>query len=153
MSAPRWRLTNDSKPYQIQLIRAAGFPDSGTPDHERPRTVRDFRARNGRIIYKSISSVRSIVQEFTDPDEDRLETLRWRPAQFQAFVEGTNVRVHTVGDEVFATAACTEATDYRYASGQSGAPAELREAELSDELAEKCVQLSKALDLRSPASI
>ena len=52
-----------------------------------------------------------------------------------------------MGDEVFATAACTEATDYRYASRQSGAPAELREAELSDELAAKCVQLSKALDL------
>jgi len=139
--------TNGSKPYQTQLIREQGFLIPETLITSDPALVRDFRARHGRIIYKSISSVRSIVQEFTDSDEDRLENLRWCPAQFQAFVEGTNLRVHTVGDEVFATAACTDATDYRYASRQSGAPAELREAELSDELADKCVKLSKALDL------
>ena len=40
-----------------------------------------------------------------------------------------------------------DATDYRYAPRQPGAPAELRAAELSDELAAKCVQLSRVLDL------
>jgi glutathione synthase/RimK-type ligase-like ATP-grasp enzyme len=139
--------SNGSKPYQTQLIRRHGFRIPETLITSDPELVKDFHARHGRIIYKSISSVRSIVQEFTAADEDRLENLRWCPAQFQAFVDGTNLRVHTVGDEVFATAACTDATDYRYASSQSGAPAELREAELSDELAEKCVNLSRALDL------
>jgi glutathione synthase/RimK-type ligase-like ATP-grasp enzyme len=139
--------SNGSKPYQTQLIQQQGFRIPETLITSDPELVKDFHARHGRIIYKSISSVRSIVQEFSVADEDRLENLRWCPAQFQAFVEGTNLRVHTVGEQVFATAACTDATDYRYASSQSGAPAELREAELSDELAEKCVGLSRSLDL------
>jgi glutathione synthase/RimK-type ligase-like ATP-grasp enzyme len=111
-----------------------------------PELVRAFRARHQRIIYKSISGVRSIVQTFSDEDLARLENIRWCPTQFQAFVEGTNVRVHTIGQKVFATA-ITDATDYRYAQRQSGDHAELREVELSDELAEMSVGLSEGLGL------
>jgi glutathione synthase/RimK-type ligase-like ATP-grasp enzyme len=112
-----------------------------------PELVRAFRARHGRVIYKSISGVRSIVQTLTDEDMTRIENIRWCPTQFQAFVEGTNVRVHTVGDRVFATAIKTEATDYRYAQRQSGDHAELRPVDLSDDLAEMCVKLSAGLGL------
>jgi glutathione synthase/RimK-type ligase-like ATP-grasp enzyme len=139
--------TNGSKPYQIQLIRDQGFLVPETLVTNDPELVREFRSRHGRIIYKSISSVRSIVQTMEDADDGRLENLRWCPAQFQAFVDGTNIRVHTVGGEVFATAACTDATDYRYASRQTGESAELREAELDPELAERCLNLSKSLGL------
>jgi hypothetical protein len=69
------------------------------------------------------------------------------------FVEGTNVRVHTVGDKVFATAIKTDATDYRYAHRQSGDHAELRPVDLSDDLAEMCVKLSAGLGLAFAASI
>jgi glutathione synthase/RimK-type ligase-like ATP-grasp enzyme len=139
--------SNGSKPYQIQLIRDQGFLVPETLVTNDPELVREFRSRHGRIIYKSISSVRSIVQTMEDADDERLENLRWCPAQFQAFVEGTNIRVHTVGGEVFATAACTDATDYRYASRQTGESADLREAELDPDLAERCINLSKSLGL------
>ena len=139
--------SNGSKPYQIQLIREQGFLVPETLVTNDPQLVREFRSRHGRIIYKSISSVRSIVQTLEDADDERLENLRWCPAQFQAFVPGTNIRVHTVGGEVFATAACTDATDYRYAASQTGESAELREAELDPELAARCVRLSKSLGL------
>jgi hypothetical protein len=76
-----------------------------------------------------------------------MQQVRWCPTQFQAFVEGTNVRVHVVGDNVFATAVSTEATDYRYAALQAGNDADLREVELSDELSEQCVKLTQALGL------
>ena len=125
--------SNASKPYQIQLIREQGFLVPETLVSNDPELVREFRSRHRRIIYKSISSVRSIVQTMEDADDERLENLRWCPAQFQAFVDGTNVRVHTIGNEVFATAACTDATDYRYAASQTGESADLREAELSPE--------------------
>ncbi len=94
--------SNGSKPYQIQLIRDQGFLVPETLVTNDPDLVREFRSRHGRIIYKSISSVRSIVQTLEDADDERLENLRWCPAQFQAFVEGTNIRVHTVGGEVYA---------------------------------------------------
>ena len=139
--------SNFSKPFQAQLIRRFGFEVPETLITNDPELVRAFRARHQKIIYKSISGVRSIVQTFNDEDMTRLDNIRWCPTQFQAFVEGTNVRVHTVGQKVFATAISTEATDYRYAQRQIGDHAELREVELSDELAEMCVKLSEGLGL------
>jgi glutathione synthase/RimK-type ligase-like ATP-grasp enzyme len=139
--------SNFSKPFQAQLIRRFGFEVPETLITNEPELVRAFRVRHQKIIYKSISGVRSIVQTFNDEDMTRLDNIRWCPTQFQAFVEGTNVRVHTVGQKVFATAISTEATDYRYAQRQIGDHAELREVELSDELAEMCVKLSEGLGL------
>ena len=139
--------SNSSKPFQAQLIREQGFLVPETLITNDPELVRSFRAKHGRVIYKSISAIRSIVQELSDEDEERLERIRWCPTQFQAFVEGTNLRVHTVGDEAFATAVSTDACDYRYAGKQTGEPAALREVVLSDELKEKCLRLSASLGL------
>ena len=139
--------SNFSKPFQAQLISQYGFEVPETLITNDPELVREFRARHQKIIYKSISGIRSIVQTFSDDDLERLENIRWCPTQFQAFVEGTNVRVHTVGNKVFPIAISTDATDYRYAQRQSGNHAELREVELSDELAEMCVNLAEGLGL------
>jgi RimK-like ATP-grasp domain len=109
--------------------------------------VRKFQHEHGKIIYKSISAARSIVQTFEEKDSDRLEQIRWCPTQFQSRVEGTNVRVHILGERVYATAITTEATDYRYATRQAGEPAVLREVDLCAELAEKCVNLARTLEL------
>ena len=139
--------SNFSKPFQAHLIRRYGFEVPPTLITNDPELVREFRAQHKKLIYKSISGVRSIVQTLTDDDLPRLENIRWCPTQFQAFVEGENVRVHTIGQKLFATAIRSEATDYRYAARQKGAPAELREVDLSDELAEMCLNLSHGLGL------
>ena len=139
--------SNGSKPYQSQLIRAEGFLVPETLVTSNPDAVREFREKHGRVIYKSASAVRSIVQTLEDADLDRLSHIRWCPTQFQAFVEGTNVRVHVVGERVYPTAVSTGATDYRYAYRQLGEAAELREVKLSDELAGRCVSLARRLGL------
>lgn len=139
--------SNASKPYQAQLIRRFGFLVPETLITNVPESVREFQREHGKIIYKSISAARSIVQTFEEKDGDRLEQIRWCPTQFQSRVEGTNVRVHIVGERVYATAITTEATDYRYATRQSGEPAALREVELCGGLAEKCVSLARSLEL------
>lgn len=139
--------SNFSKPYQTQLIQAHGFLIPETLITNDPALAREFRRRHGRVIFKSISGVRSIVRTLEDEDLKRLNLIRLCPTQFQAFVAGTNLRVHTVGDRVFATAVSTDATDYRYAHRQTGDPAELREVELSDWLAEKCLALARGLGL------
>jgi len=138
--------SNTSKPYQAQLISRFGFSIPETLITNDPALVRDFHAQHQRVIYKSISGVRSIVQELTPGDMDRLDQIRWCPTQFQAFVEGTNIRVHVIGQQILATRIETGATDYRYARRQGGA-AELSAAELNDELSEKCVRLAEALEL------
>ena len=138
--------SNTSKPYQAQLISQLGFSIPETLITNDPELVSDFYAQHGRVIYKSISGVRSIVQELTAEDLTRLGQIRWCPTQFQAFVPGTNVRVHVVGQEVFATRIETDTTDYRYASRQGGETT-LIATELSDTLAEQCVRLSAVLEL------
>ncbi len=139
--------SNFSKPYQAQLIRRHGFEVPATLITNDPALALAFRERHGRVIYKSISGVRSIVQTLEDKDLKRLNLIRLCPTQFQEFVEGTNVRVHVVGRRLFATAVSTGATDYRYAHRQTGESAELREVELSDSLAERCLALSAGLGL------
>lgn len=139
--------SNGSKPYQAQLIREQGFLVPETLVTNDPELVLAFRARHGRIVYKSMSAVRSIVQTLEEGDLERLLLIRWCPTQFQQFVSGTNVRVHVVGSELFATAARTEATDYRYASRQVGEAADLEAVRLADDLAERCIALARVLGL------
>ena len=139
--------SNGSKCYQAQLICANGFVVPETLVTNDPERVRAFYGRHQkRVIYKSISGVRSIVQLLKDEDLERLDAIRACPTQFQAFVAGTNVRVHTVGAEVFATAIHTEATDYRYATRQ-GSEAELEAFTLPDALAARCLKLAQGLGL------
>jgi hypothetical protein len=139
--------SNFSKPYQAQLIREHGLAVPQTLVTNDPELVLAFRARHARLVYKSISGVRSIVQTLEPADLERLEQIRWCPTQFQQFVDGTHVRVHVVGDEVFATALESEVTDYRYAQADGADAPELRPVELADALAERCVALARSLDL------
>jgi glutathione synthase/RimK-type ligase-like ATP-grasp enzyme len=138
--------SNFSKPYQAQLIQQQGFDVPETLITNNPERVREFKDRHNRIIYKSISGVRSIVQTFQDSDMERLEHIRWCPVQFQEFIEGTDVRVHTIGSNYFATAIRSRATDYRYAHTE-GSESILEAEDLPDSLAEKCIKLSRALGL------
>ena len=139
--------SNGSKPYQLQLIRAQGFAVPETLVTNDPKQVLAFEARHGRLVYKSMSGIRSIVQLFADGDRERLELIRWCPVQFQQFVAGTNLRVHTIGESIFATEIETDAVDYRYARRQVGEAASLRAIDLSSALAERCVKLAQSLGL------
>lgn len=138
--------SNFSKPYQAQLIRDQGFAVPETLVTNDPELVLEFRERHKQVIYKSISGIRSIVQSLEDKDLARLGNICWCPVQFQEFVDGTNVRVHTVNTKVFATAIRTDVTDYRYAHQQGSEP-ELKAIDLPNELAERCVKLSRVLGL------
>jgi hypothetical protein len=140
--------SNGSKPYQAQLIRAAGFGVPETLITNQPELVRDFLATHGRVVYKSISGTRSIVQELDDAALERLDDIRWCPVQFQAYVEGIDVRVHVIGDDVLATRIASAATDYRYAGVTDGMPARLEATRLSAAVEQRCVDLTARLGLR-----
>lgn len=139
--------SNFSKPYQAQLIQKCGFDVPETLITNNPDLVREFRKKHGRIIYKSISGARSIVQTLSDNDIHRLDYIRWCPTQFQKYIEGNDIRVHTVNNEAYATLINTGATDYRYAYQQEGESAKLSAYELPDEIAEKCLRLADGLGL------
>src|SRR5262245_55487026 len=145
VNRPSAMLSNASKPYQAQLIVNAGFLTPPTLITNDPRRVREFRDFHGRSIYKSCSSVRSIVQEW-NPDDPHIDRIRLLPTQFQAFVPGVNVRVHVIGDTVIPTEIASTATDYRY-SRRQGSDIELLPAVLPGEIEERCRQLTVSLGL------
>ena len=137
---------NYSKPYQAQLIKQQGFDVPETLITNDPDLVRAFRREHGAIVYKSISYVRSIVRKVEDRDLDRLESVRTCPTQFQRYIAGPNLRVHTVGGQAFATAITSQATDYRYAYLE-GEDERLEATVISPDLEQRCVALSQALRL------
>lgn len=141
--------SNNSKPYQAQFIQQHGFLTPNTLITTEPEEALAFCQRHaGRVIYKSISGVRSIVQAW-DPavDEPNLGRIRYCPTQFQEQVPGFDVRVHVIGELTLATRITAQATDYRYAHQQTGEAAELEAYELDEEVAANCVALSRALEL------
>jgi glutathione synthase/RimK-type ligase-like ATP-grasp enzyme len=138
--------SNYSKPYQSQIIHPNGFSIPETLITNEPELVHEFARKHGRIIYKSISYIRSIVHTVEPKDIQRLRNIRCCPTQFQEYIEGNNVRVHTIGDRVFATIIYAGTTDYRYAYLEG--EVEMLEAfDLSDDLAIRCVNLAKSLRL------
>jgi len=139
--------SNGSKPYQAQLISRHGLLTPETLVTNDPDQAREFYETHPRVVYKSASGARSIVQTMASADVERLGSLRACPVQFQSWVPGTDVRVHVVGAEVFATAITTTATDYRYAMAQVDEPAHLQGYQLDDQVAEQCVALTADLGL------
>ena len=139
--------SNSSKAYQMQIIAEHGFNVPETLITSDPEAVHEFRRRHRTIVYKSISGVRSIVQRLSDHDLHRLEDIRWCPTQFQAYVEGRDVRVHVVDRRVFATRIESTAMDYRYAHQQVDEAARLEAIELPGDAADACVRLARGLGL------
>jgi RimK-like ATP-grasp domain len=136
--------SNGSKPYQIELIRREGFRVPETLVTTDPSAVREFYERHGRLIYKSVSSIRSIVARFEPEDAARLADVVFCPTQFQQYVPGRDHRAHVVGDEIFPCEIVCDATDYRYPGDES---VDLRPCRLPSEVEERCFRLASALDL------
>lgn len=141
--------SNNSKPYQAQFIQQHGFLTPDTLITNNPDRVMAFCERHkNRVIYKSISGVRSIVQAWNPrTDTEKVALIRHCPVQFQEQVDGFDVRVHVIGELVLATRITAQATDYRYALQQTGESATLTPYELEADVAANCVNLSQALDL------
>ena len=137
--------SNASKPYQALRIERLGFATPPTVVSTVPADVRGAEAAWGPLVYKSTSSVRSIVRTYHPPGDD-LEAIRVLPTQFQRTVPGTDVRVHVVGGDVHATEITSDAVDYRYAA-RDGEDADLRPCDLPVEVADRCRALAAGLDL------
>ena len=140
-------MSNHSKPYQAMLIRECGLrvpPTLITSDAGAAR--RFYDEHQGEVIYKSLSGIRSIVRRVGSEQLARFDLLAHGVAQFQAFIPGENVRVHTVGDQLFATRVLSESVDYRYAR-QEGKTVEMEGTTLPQAVAESCQRLARKLDL------
>jgi glutathione synthase/RimK-type ligase-like ATP-grasp enzyme len=146
INRPAAMAANNSKPYQLAWIRSLGFQVPETLITTDPEAAFAFWQRHGAVVYKSLSSVRSIVTRLSSEHIARVEDVVWCPTQFQAYVTGTDVRVHVVGDEAFACRIVSECDDYRYA-GLRGGSVRIEACALEEGLAHRCRMLAGAMGL------
>ncbi len=146
VNPPSPMMSNGSKPYQAMIIRDHGLSIPETCITSNREVAAEFIARYGSVIYKSISGARSIVTKTTPGSLEQLEKIRFCPVQFQECVQGENIRVHVVGEKLFATRIISEAVDYRYGH-QEGKTAKLEPYTPDAELSAKCLRLAATLRL------
>jgi glutathione synthase/RimK-type ligase-like ATP-grasp enzyme len=139
INRPSGDATNHSKLDQARAIRMAGFlvPDSLVTND--PGQAKDFLSRHGRVIYKSMSSVRSIVKELQVASLHAVERLG--PVFFQQRITGQNIRVHVIGEKAVSCAVCSDGVDYRYA------PSRIEPMTLPEDVTGRCVALTARLGL------
>jgi glutathione synthase/RimK-type ligase-like ATP-grasp enzyme len=142
VNPPAAMAANNSKPYQLRLLAGYGFGVPDTLVTTDPEEAARFRRLHGRVVYKSVSGVRSIVAQLGEEQLARLADVANGPTQFQEWVPGDDVRAHVVGEEVISTLVRSSADDYRYASR-----AEVVEATLPDEIAERCRAAARGMGL------
>jgi glutathione synthase/RimK-type ligase-like ATP-grasp enzyme len=133
--------SNMSKLYQQRLIRTY-FDTPASLVTTDPDAARAFLTRHGQVIYKSLSSVRSIVKRLDSKRLEALHNIQNCPTLFQQYIAGTDYRVHVVGDLTLATMVGSDADDYRYDRA-----AERIAVELPEEIRRRCVALSRSLGL------
>jgi hypothetical protein len=146
VNRPSAMSSNHAKPYQLELIRKAGFEVPDTLVTTDPDAIADFWERHHHVIYKSVSGMRSIVTRLGDGHRDRLYDVSACPTQFQQCIHGTDYRVHVVGQAVFGCEIRSEAHDYRYPHRQS-ADVSLHACEVPADIADRCRRLATSLGL------
>ena len=89
--------SNGSKPWQLELIRERGFEVPATLVTTSPQAVHAFIAEHRQVIYKSVSGQRSVVTRVDASRLGEIDHVTNCPTQFQAYIAGTDWRVHVVG--------------------------------------------------------
>jgi len=139
INRPSAEATNQSKLFQAMAIRQFGLKVPESLVSNDAEEIERFAAVHERVIYKSMSSVRSVVEELNLQSLSALGAMG--PALFQQRIVGRNVRVHVVGEETVACAIESDATDYRYGK------ARMTPHVLPDEVASRCVNVTRGLGM------
>jgi len=127
------------KPFQITLLQRNGIPVSRTLVTNNPRELLRFREEVKNIVYKPVAGG-AACQLMSDKDwsEERLQLLYNAPVLFQEYIEGDNVRVYVLGDDVISSGIIyTDNVDYR------GHEKRIEKIILPDEVKEICVKAMK----------
>ena len=136
--------SNGSKPLHMMMLAECGFAVPEWIVTNEPDEVAALSRRfAGDLVYKASSGMRSRVRAV---DEDILERLRsgTTPAVFQRRIEGTDVRVHIVGNEAMAARVQNPGIDYRF---ESPASSSFTTIEAPPEIVARCIRFARAEDL------
>jgi hypothetical protein len=136
-----------SRPLQSQVMVRHGFHVPETLVTTEPELAIEFFNGHPQVVWTSASGVKPPPRLVTAADLAKLERIRWCPAHFQELIEGRHVRVHVIGNEVFATGLSgpgPDPQDHWPAADEESALYALRP---SDDLAAQAITLAMDLDL------
>lgn len=134
INRPAAMMSNTSKPYQSYLLRNFNI---FFPKDICLANVYIEKVFTG-LIYKSISSVRSIVHRY-DLDSPNMVV---EPVLFQNTIIGNNIRVHIIGEEIFSLSVEASGIDYRYSEDKR-----FILHSLPEHIARVCLKIAKYLGL------
>jgi hypothetical protein len=143
LNRPADMAANGSKPYQAAWIESLGFQIPDTVVTTDPDVALAFWREHDRVIYKSVSGIRSIVSRLTAEHQQRFGDIASCPTQFQQYIPGTEYRVHVVGEQVFACAIVSNADDYRYATER----VDMQPCPLPNDIATRCKAVARSMHL------
>jgi hypothetical protein len=129
---------------QLQKLSAAGIRVPQTILTNQPDELAEFYHRmEGAVITKAPRGwvhTRRLTDDDLSPERRAL--LRTCPAIFQEFVEGTDIRVYRIADQLFATEISSATVDFREDEAAQRIPIQLPE-----DVAQQCHCVAAALGL------
>ncbi|MCX5919844.1 MAG: hypothetical protein NTW61_00735 [Candidatus Melainabacteria bacterium] len=132
------------KGYQLNLMAKNGIRVPRTLITNDATSVWDFYEANQRsIIVKPVRGGVS-TQKVTEADltQERLALLHYSPVQFQELIEGVDIRVYGVGNQLFAAEIQANTIDFREDPQAKIIPIVLPEA-----IQQQCLQVMQLCDL------
>jgi hypothetical protein len=132
LNRPTPSATNSTKTTQTRAAEQCGLHVPPTLVTTDIGYLRQFADSWGQVIAKGVGGARTVVAQVDVEGTDRLPHLATCPTYFQAYLAGTNHRLHVVGDQVFAVSITTNNVDYRYGG------CEMAPAVIPDDIVDKC---------------
>jgi glutathione synthase/RimK-type ligase-like ATP-grasp enzyme len=130
--------SNDSKLLQLLQIKRKylHIPDSAVIAKQPAKFVLH---NHSRLIFKSLSSIRSRVIEYK-PTKVLIDQVSHEPVLFQKLIEGSNIRVHVVGNKVIPVKIKASEIDYRYDCDENR---KFEESVLPNHIIKECLDISE----------
>jgi glutathione synthase/RimK-type ligase-like ATP-grasp enzyme len=148
INQPTNAYSNYSKPYQVELLAAAGFDVPRSLITNIPAEAERFYEQcRGEVIFKGASNVLTLAQILTTEQWPRLAFLPHCPTLFQEYVAGVDYRVHVVGDEAFVTRLVSCDEDYRRSALVNRENIVAEAATLPATIVQRCIAFTKQLGL------
>ena len=112
--------------------------------NDKEAVIEFYEKNNKRIIYKPVLGG-AYTQLITEKDlsQERLETLKVAPVQFQECVDGVDIRVYAYKDKIYASRIEAKSLDFR-----EDANSKLIPIELPQKIQEDCIKMMKIADLK-----
>ncbi|MDD3014583.1 MAG: ATP-grasp domain-containing protein [Candidatus Gastranaerophilales bacterium] len=132
------------KTYQLYVMAKNGIrvPKS-LITNDRDEVMSFFDENNGQLIYKPVRGGASTEKlKTSDFTEERLNSLKISPVQFQEFIDGVDIRVYVIKDKIFAAEIHAKTIDFR-----DDRDAKIVPIELPENIKDDCLKIMKLLNL------